>query len=800
MATNQLRGVFQTLRRNTLPHEGAGQTDGQLLESYVRGREEAAFAALVYRHGPMVWGVCRRVLASHQDAEDAFQATFLVLVRKAASVMPRELVANWLYGVAHQTALKARATTARRRGKEKQVTAMPEPAESPRDLWDDLRPLLDQELSRLPDKYLAVVVLCDLGGKTRKEAARQLHLPEGTVASRLATARALLARRLRRSGLGVSGGALAAVLAQNAASAGVPAAVASRTIRAASLFAAGQAAAGVISGKAAALAEGVLKTMLLTRLKILAGVLVVVAVLGAGAAALTQSVRADRPADPPAPQQQVRADKPAEAPAKERKEAEALPGNVSGVVKAVDAAANSLTVARREGETTFSVAKGATINIDGKPSVLAGLPAGAIVTLSQFVDPRTARSVQASGRSYFGAPVKAVDTAKNTITIKMNRNDALDNAVIDAAKNLPPTPAQEGERTYAVARDASITVDGKHCPLAAVPPGALVNLGLAADQTTACNLQAEGPCLGDCGGSRVQAVDAEKRTLTFDDKAPAAIAGKTFTVAEGAIILLDGKSGKLAEVPAGAYVNLILSVDRQKATRVHVHGPPFLGDCGGSQVKAVDVAERTITFDEKARAEVAGKTFRVAEDADIHIDNKRSQLSELPAGAYVSLRLALDGQTARSVHAQGPNVCDGCGSMVQAVDVAKRTITFTDKARAEVAGKTFPVARDASVVIDGRPGELAEIPTGALVLMRLSVDRQTARHLHAQGPSLSGVVNAVDAANNTVTINGISYPLAKDAVVVIDGQRAALAGLRTGAGVNVNLHVDQRTVGLIQTK
>src|SRR6266853_479737 len=128
MATNQLRGVLQTLRRATLHQEEPARTDGQLLERYVKSREEAAFADLVRRHGPMVWGVCRRVLSSDHDAEDAFQATFLVLVRKAASVVPREMVANWLYGVAHQTALKARAISARRGAREKQVTAMPEPA------------------------------------------------------------------------------------------------------------------------------------------------------------------------------------------------------------------------------------------------------------------------------------------------------------------------------------------------------------------------------------------------------------------------------------------------------------------------------------------------------------------------------------------------------------------------------------------------------------------------------------------------------------------------------------------------
>src|SRR5207249_6723472 len=129
----------------------------------------------------------------------------------------REMVANWLYGVAHQTALKAKATAARRKERERQVTEMPEPAVVEKDPWRDLQPFLDEELSRLPDKYRAILVLCDLESKTRKEAARQLRVPEGTVAGRLARARTMLARRLARHGLAVSGGALAAVVSEQAA-------------------------------------------------------------------------------------------------------------------------------------------------------------------------------------------------------------------------------------------------------------------------------------------------------------------------------------------------------------------------------------------------------------------------------------------------------------------------------------------------------------------------------------------------------------------------------------------------------
>src|SRR5262249_15803920 len=148
--------------------------------------DDAAFAALVRRHGPMVWGVCRRVLDNRHDAEDAFQATFLVLVRKAASVAPREMVANWLHGVARRTALKAKATAARRKSREKQFTQVPEPGVTERGFASGPCSQFDEDLSRLPKKYRVAIVLCDLESKTRKEAAQQLGCPEGTLAARLA--------------------------------------------------------------------------------------------------------------------------------------------------------------------------------------------------------------------------------------------------------------------------------------------------------------------------------------------------------------------------------------------------------------------------------------------------------------------------------------------------------------------------------------------------------------------------------------------------------------------------------------
>jgi RNA polymerase sigma factor (sigma-70 family) len=255
---------LQHLHRLVLD-QGDPSPDGALLERYLALREEAAFETLVRRHGPMVWRVCRRVLQNDADAEDAFQTTFLVLVRRADSIRPRDQVGPWLHGVAYRTSMKARTLKARRWAKE--LGARPAVWAEPAELYDDLLPLLDEELTRLPDKYRLPMVLCDLEGLTRKEAACQLGWPEGTVATRLTRARSLLAERLTRRGCGIAASAIVSVLAATAASAAPPALFTS-TIQAASLTAAGQAAVpAVVSPPVAALMEGVLRSMKLTALK-----------------------------------------------------------------------------------------------------------------------------------------------------------------------------------------------------------------------------------------------------------------------------------------------------------------------------------------------------------------------------------------------------------------------------------------------------------------------------------------------------------------------------------------------------
>ncbi len=260
--TTQLHQVLQHLRRAGLRHDVRDLDDGQLLERFLRGHDAAALEALVGRHGPMVWGVCRRLLANLHDAEDAFQATFLVLARRAASIRPRARVGPWLYGVAQQTARKARASAARQRARQRSLDSLPEPAAAAPECDADWHAVLDQELSRLPDKYRAALVLCDLQEKTRKEAARQLGVPEGTLAARVARGRALLARQLARRGLAVSAGTLAGLLAPAAA----PAALTSATVQAVTLLAEGQ-VASLLSSRVVLLTRGVLNAMLLTRIK-----------------------------------------------------------------------------------------------------------------------------------------------------------------------------------------------------------------------------------------------------------------------------------------------------------------------------------------------------------------------------------------------------------------------------------------------------------------------------------------------------------------------------------------------------
>jgi RNA polymerase sigma factor (sigma-70 family) len=252
----------------------AGPGDGQLLRRFLSQRDEAAFTSLVQRHGPMVLGVCRRVLSNAADAEDAFQATFLVLARNAPSLARRGVLGDWLHGVARRTALSARRLAARRRTKERAMARAEADTEMARNDW---LPLLDEELQRLPANYRLPIVLCELEGHTRREAAERLGWPEGTVAGRLARGRALLAERLVRRGAMLSPAAMGAALSPNSVAAGLVVS----TVKAATR--------GVISAPVAALTQDVVKTMFLGKLKSAGVALGVLTTVVLGCAALADS-------------------------------------------------------------------------------------------------------------------------------------------------------------------------------------------------------------------------------------------------------------------------------------------------------------------------------------------------------------------------------------------------------------------------------------------------------------------------------------------------------------------------------
>jgi membrane fusion protein, heavy metal efflux system len=290
MANEQLRTFLQRLRRVVNPEGSNDVSDAQLLERFVSRRDEAAFEVLVWRHGGLVLNVCGRLLRHAEDREDAFQATFLALTRRAGSIGKGEALGSWLYKVAYRVALRVRARAAQHATQQESglVLLAPQPAGS--EVGPDVRPVLDAEINRLPEKYRAALILCYLQGKTTAEAARQLGCARGTVCSRLAWARRRLRSCLTRRGLALSAAGLVAELAPGT----TPAALVGATVKAAVLFASGQASGGALSGPAIALAEGVLRAMVLTKLKMAVGGLLVLGVLGLGAGLCTKRVLAEK--------------------------------------------------------------------------------------------------------------------------------------------------------------------------------------------------------------------------------------------------------------------------------------------------------------------------------------------------------------------------------------------------------------------------------------------------------------------------------------------------------------------------
>jgi RND family efflux transporter MFP subunit len=320
MARHNLSAVIRYLKQLTGPAPGEGASDAELLERYVRCRDQAAFELLLWRHGALVYNVCRRILSCEQDVEDAFQATFLAFVRKAKSISRRGSVASWLYKVAYRIALEARerkrkTATAEKRGGEMLAV---QPADDL--LWSDMRPILDEELNRLPERLRRPIVLCYLEGKSNAEAARELGCRLGTIYSRLSRGRELLRQRLQCRGVTLPVAALTAALTARAAEAAPALSLVRAAARAALAFA-DRSALAAVSPQVASLAEGVLRTMFITKLKI---AVVMLLVLGVAAGGVWTQARTA------APQSQAKAEDPPPKPADgdKKKDAEPIPVKV----------------------------------------------------------------------------------------------------------------------------------------------------------------------------------------------------------------------------------------------------------------------------------------------------------------------------------------------------------------------------------------------------------------------------------------------------------------------------------------
>ena len=276
MASAQFSPVLRYIHR-IAAGQASQLTDSDLLDRFAEGHDEEAFAALVHRHGRLVLGVCRRVVQDWHVAEDCFQAVFLVLAMKARTLSRTGSLGPWLHGVAIRVALKAKAQATTRRNIERKTAVNPEDDRSDDLVWRDLRPVLDHAIAGLATKYRIPFVLCYLQGRTVVEIARELGQPKGTVAAQLARAREQLRHRLVRRGITLSVAGLTLALTESVAPASVPPALAVGTIKSAGLVAAGRAAvAAFIPNQTAALMEGAMRSMFLTKLKVV-GALAMVA-------------------------------------------------------------------------------------------------------------------------------------------------------------------------------------------------------------------------------------------------------------------------------------------------------------------------------------------------------------------------------------------------------------------------------------------------------------------------------------------------------------------------------------------
>jgi RNA polymerase sigma factor (sigma-70 family) len=467
MATANMSDFLHCLTRGMAAEMLADHSDRQLVESALTGRDQAAFHAIVHRHGPMVYRVCWRVLQHQHDAEDSFQATFLILAQKLHTMRKHASLASWLHGVAHRVALKAKAQSAAQRRREHRTS--PPDSLPPDDVtWAEFRTALDVELSQLPDKWRLPLILCYMEGRTQEESASQLGWSTKTLRRRLEEARDALGCRLMRRGIAWSAALSAVLLSDCIASASPASGLVASTIEAAASIAAGETVAMTASANVTALVEGVMKAMFMTKIKIATTVLLL-ALFGFGTALMmNQIMAAELPAkeyparrSPETPLgEQVK--NPAKAP-KSLAFADYLQSS-SWTLDQVNLEQSTISISDRYPGIHFrvkgkephknggaleglAVAKDAQVFLNGRAAKLTDLETGMFLTLKMVQGKTLISEIHAIA---VPAPaqymVEKVDLKKNTIVLRLDKSDTIelplakDAKVIIEMHNVPGVP------------------------------------------------------------------------------------------------------------------------------------------------------------------------------------------------------------------------------------------------------------------------------------------------------------------------------------------------------------------------
>jgi RNA polymerase sigma factor (sigma-70 family) len=482
MTKGGLPAILRHLRQAVLVEGGdPSKSDADLLGRFVDSRDGLAFEALVRRHASMVWNVCRRVLRDGADAEDAFQAVFLTLVRKAHTIGRRASVAGWLHKVACRVALEASRQAARRSSQEVPVMEhhLARPGEDA--AWRETRLVLDEEVCRLPEKYRAPVVLCYLQGRSNTEAARELGCPSGTVVTRLAWARRRLRQRLTQRGLSAPAGLLAAALLQRAEAAAVPPGLIDTTVRASLLMAAGQTAAvAAHAATAMSLSRAAVSAASAARVKFAVAVAACLALAG-GAASLRGRGDAREPPVSPAATATARPVAGAMNPGPIEHEPnpgpdEDPPPRITAFFERADQAKITVTFRHRGAvldTVTLPVAADAAITRNDQPLRLADLKPGWLLRIVLSADESEVVAIRVKDResSVLRGTLKSLDRDRRiTVTVR--------------------TEGHDQDRTLPLARMVGVEMNEAPATVTDLKPGMAVRLELTPDGGTVVEVTA----------------------------------------------------------------------------------------------------------------------------------------------------------------------------------------------------------------------------------------------------------------------------------------------------------------------